>query len=71
MSAPHVAGVVALYMEDGGNDTPGSIASEIQAKAVQGIISGTNGSPNLLLQSTSTDDDGPLPPSPPWKHQPT
>ena len=48
MAAPHVAGVVALYMEAGLGTT------ELLADATSGAVSGVNGSPNLLLFSRSS-----------------
>jgi subtilisin family serine protease len=53
MAAPHVAGVAALLLEEG-SASPSAIGSTITDGATEGRVSGTNGSPNLLLYSLVT-----------------
>ena len=62
MAAPHVAGAVALYLQNNPNASPAQVESAIEGDAVSGKISNPNGSPNLLLQ---TNPDGSTPPPPP------
>ncbi len=55
MSAPHVAGVAALYMEKVGNKTPQEVRDAIVAAATSGVVVDPGaGSPNLLLYSGFT-----------------
>lgn len=50
MAAPHVAGVVALYLETNTSATPTQVASAITGNAMSGKVSGAGtGSPNLLV----------------------
>jgi len=52
MAAPHVAGVVALYLDQVPSASPTQVESVIESAAVSGRLSSIrNGSPNLLLQS--------------------
>ncbi len=52
MAAPHVAGVVALYLDQAPSASPAQVESVIESAAVSGRLSSIrNGSPNLLLQS--------------------
>jgi len=62
MASPHVAGAVALYLQSNTSATPAQVSSAITNNAVSGKISSTNGSPNLLLQ-TSTGTTPPPPPN--------
>ena len=50
MAAPHVTGVVALYLEQRGNRPPADVQSAVINHATQGVVtSGGAGSPNRLL----------------------
>ncbi|MGX5175227.1 fibronectin type III domain-containing protein [Aliikangiella sp. IMCC44653] len=67
MAAPHVAGAAALYLQAHPNATPAQVADGLTGFASQGKISGVNGSPNLLLNSSfdaETEIDPPPPPPP-------
>jgi len=61
MASPHVAGVVALYLQDNPSATPATVNAAVVGNAVSGKISDIAGSPNLLLQS----DFGTTAPPPP------
>jgi subtilisin family serine protease len=59
MAAPHVAGVVALYMDQTPSATPAQVESAVESAAVSGRLSSLGtGSPNLLLQSLLGDGGG-------------
>ncbi len=59
MAAPHVAGVVALYLDQNPSATNAQVESVIESAAVAGRLTGIGtGSPNLLLQSLLTDGNG-------------
>lgn len=62
MASPHVAGVVALYLQDNPIANPAAVNAAIVGNAVSGKISDVAGSPNLLLQS---DFGSTMPPPPP------
>jgi len=49
MAAPHVAGAAALYLQRNSGASPSTVASNIKGSATTGVVSSTNGSPNLLL----------------------
>ncbi|WP_240037747.1 S8 family peptidase [Glycomyces paridis] len=51
MATPHVAGVAALYLESNPEATPEEVAAALTEGAVADAVSGTNGSPNLLLNT--------------------
>ncbi len=52
MAAPHVAGVVALYLDENPSASPALVESVLEGAAVRGRLSNIRtGSPNLLLQS--------------------
>ena len=52
MATPHVAGVVALYLQQFGHTAPPLVASALLANATSGRLTGIGaGSPNLLLYS--------------------
>jgi hypothetical protein len=51
MAAPHVAGVVALYLEGNPTATPGAVAQALLSVATPGKITDAQGSPNVLLFS--------------------
>lgn len=50
MASPHVAGAAALVLEAEPGASPSRVASVLKGLAATGQISGTNSSPNLLLQ---------------------
>jgi subtilisin family serine protease len=50
MASPHVAGVVALYLQDNPNSSPSNVSNAISNKASKDkVVDARNGSPNLLL----------------------
>jgi subtilisin family serine protease len=51
MATPHVAGVVALFLESSPDATPDEVATALTEGAVADAVSGTKGSPNLLLNT--------------------
>jgi subtilisin family serine protease len=52
MATPHVAGVVALYLESNPGATPATVGNAIMASATPGVLTGIcGGSPNRLLYS--------------------
>jgi subtilisin family serine protease len=52
MASPHVAGVVALYLQQFGHTPPATVTSALLASATSGRLTGIGaGSPNLLLYS--------------------
>ncbi|MCP4491829.1 MAG: S8 family peptidase [Gammaproteobacteria bacterium] len=56
MSAPHVAGVVALYLEENTASTPAQVSNVITANATENRISNAGaGTPNRLLFSQLTE----------------
>jgi len=59
MASPHVAGVVALYLEDHQNATPSNVRQAIYDTATPGRVSNRNGSANLIVFSglTAPDDN--------------
>ena len=66
MATPHVAGVVATYLETNPTATPAQVASTITSSATQGVVkSPGSGSPNRLLFSGFTASPPPPPPPPP------
>src|SRR5512132_308026 len=66
MATPHVAGVVATYLETNPTATPSQVASTITSSATQGVVKNAgNGSPNRLLFSGLTAAPPPQPPPPP------
>ena len=67
MATPHVAGVVALYLENNRNATPAAVATALKGNATPNKITDPRtGSPNLLLYSIF----GATPPPPPPTDQP-
>ncbi len=53
MASPHVAGVVALYLDDNPNASPSQIQSAIESAAsVNKVSDARPGSPNLLLNTS-------------------
>jgi subtilisin family serine protease/chitodextrinase len=65
MASPHVAGVIALYLQAHGDDSPAEVANGVTGFATADKISGLNGSPNLLLNMSFDADTDILPPPPP------
>lgn len=58
MAAPHVAGVVALYLEKNPTATPAQVASAITTKATKNIVLNAGAaSPNLLLHSNLDNNE--------------
>lgn len=51
MASPHVAGVVALYLQAYPDATPAQVMADLLAVAVEDKISNVAGSPNLLLSA--------------------
>lgn len=50
-AAPHVSGVVALYLEENPDATIADVNRVIMGNATPGVVTDTKGSPNLLLNS--------------------
>jgi len=65
MASPHVAGAAALVLEEHPTWNPTQVRNELIARATSGVISGTNGSPNLLLFTLGGGAPPPPPPPPP------
>ena len=51
MASPHVAGAAALYLEQHPGASPATVTNGLLGAATSGVVSGTNGSPNLLLNT--------------------
>lgn len=51
MASPHVAGMAALVLQGSPGASPAQVESAIEGDATSGAVSGTAGSPNLLLFS--------------------
>jgi subtilisin family serine protease/subtilisin-like proprotein convertase family protein len=49
MASPHVAGAAALYLSANPTATPAQVVAALTSNATAGVLSGVNGSPNLLL----------------------
>lgn len=65
MASPHVAGVAARYLSQNQSASPSQVDSAIKSWAVNGKVTGGNGSPNLLLGAPSGNGSTPNPtPSP-------
>lgn len=58
MASPHVAGAVALFLENNTSASPSTAFDKVTNTATEGAISGVNGSPNLLLYSLLESSDG-------------
>ncbi|PVZ57501.1 peptidase S8 [Arthrobacter sp. H-02-3] len=50
MAAPHVAGLVALYLKSNPYASPATVMAVIKSTAVTGIVSNPNGSPNRFAR---------------------
>ncbi|MDN7120414.1 S8 family peptidase [Nocardioides sp. ChNu-153] len=51
MAAPHVAGAAALYLEGDPGASPATVTDALLGAATPGVVTGTAGSPNLLLHT--------------------
>ncbi len=51
MATPHVTGAAALYLEEHPGSSPAQVTDGLLGAATPGVISGTDGSPNLLLNT--------------------
>ncbi len=49
MASPHVCGVAALYLSANPTHTPAQVLAALTSNATSGVLTGVNGSPNLLL----------------------
>ncbi len=49
MASPHVAGGAALYLSANPTATPAQVLAALTSNATSGVLTGVNGSPNLLL----------------------
>jgi len=56
MSSPHVAGVVALYLEQNPTAHPYDVEDELKDQAAKDKIIDTLGSPNLLVQTEFSEE---------------
>lgn len=65
MAAPHVAGVVARYLQANPSDPPAEVAAAITGNAVQNRVPCAGTSPNRLLYSRFLDGTAPGSPPPP------
>ncbi|USQ80143.1 S8 family peptidase [Ornithinimicrobium faecis] len=62
MASPHVAGAVAVYLEDNPSASPAAVADAITGNATPDVLSGIGtGSPNLLLHTLFTGGSDPDP----------
>jgi subtilisin family serine protease len=63
MASPHVAGVVATYLQAHKTATPADVATAVTSSATTGKVTDPKGSPNLLLYSkfASTNTSPPPP----------
>ncbi len=70
MASPHVAGVAALYLDANPGASPSSVTASMLADATSGVVSGVNGSPNLLLYSRGNGGGPPVndPPTAEFTH---
>ncbi len=50
MASPHVAGQVALYLQSNPYAAPATVDDVVRSTAVNGIVSGVNGSPNRFAR---------------------
>ncbi|WP_462416944.1 S8 family peptidase [Kytococcus sp. Marseille-QA3725] len=69
MASPHVAGAVALFLEKNPNASVSEVTDAVLSTATPDAISGVNGSPNLMLNTTAltggeTDPGNPGDPAP-------
>src|SRR5690606_27872106 len=76
MASPHVAGAIALYLEEAPASTPAQVATILINGATPDLVSNLGtGSPNWLLYSLALQSDDevipPTPPTPPTPEPPT
>ena len=65
MASPHVAGAVALYLEDNPSASPATVSSAVVAQATTGRLTGIGtGSPNRLLNTNFGGSTNPGDPAP-------
>lgn len=61
MASPHVAGVLALMLENNANATPAELVEGIKSRGTANVLSGTGvGSPNLFLYSLISSASAPV-----------
>ncbi|GAA1171419.1 S8 family peptidase [Ornithinimicrobium humiphilum] len=67
MASPHVAGAVALYLQDNPTASPSQVSSAVNAAATTGVVTSPgSGSPNRLLYTPAlTGGGGSTPTDPP------
>ncbi|EGQ8592772.1 S8 family peptidase [Vibrio cholerae] len=71
MAAPHVTGVVALYLQENKNLSPNQIKTLLSDRSTKGKVSDTQGTPNKLLYSLTDNNTTPNPePNPQPEPQP-
>ncbi|TXX93159.1 S8 family peptidase [Vibrio cholerae] len=71
MAAPHVAGAVALYLQENKNLSPNQIKTLLSDRSTKGKVSDTQGTPNKLLYSLTDNNTTPNPePNPQPEPQP-
>ena len=61
MASPHVAGVVALFLERKPNASPSEVWSYMKGLATSGVVSDVSGSPNLLVYTDPNGGGNPQP----------
>ncbi|EKG91657.1 S8 family peptidase [Vibrio cholerae] len=71
MATPHVAGVVALYLQENKNLSPNQIKTLLSDRSTKGKVSDTRGTTNKLLYSLTDNNTTPNPePNPQPEPQP-
>jgi serine protease len=65
MASPHVAGAAALFLQANPDATPAEVGAALTGGAIAGVISDTQGSVNLLLNTAFAGGGGGEPPPPP------
>jgi subtilisin family serine protease len=70
MASPHVAGVIAMYLQDNPTATPATVKNAVVSASTRAVITGAAASPNRLLfadlsSSGGTDPAPALPPPAP------
>lgn len=72
MASPHVAGAVALYLEQNPSATPKQVMDYVKAVATSGVLSNIGaGSPNLLVYTEPAAAAPPVTPEPEPEPEPT